>query len=75
VPVARGQPGLGSSRGRASALLVAARDGRAGRRIQIKPDGIPEFGFDLRIVVEFKSPSAVRFEVVGRQNPLHRRTR
>ena len=75
VPLAQGQSGLGAFQSLALALFVAAKDDRAGRRIQIQPDDIPEFGLKLGIVGAFESPSAVRSEVVGRPNPLHRRTR
>ncbi len=75
VALAQGKSGLGSLQGLALALLVAAEDDRAGRRIQIQPDDIPEFGLELGIVGELESSSAVRFEAVGRPNPLHRRTR
>ena len=75
VPLAQGQSGLGAFQSLALALFVAAKDDRAGRRIQIQPDDIPEFGLKLGAFGAFESQSAVRFEVVGCQNPLHRRTR
>jgi hypothetical protein len=75
VPLAQGQSGLGSFQSLALVLFMAAKDDRAGRRIQIQPDDIPEFGLKLGIFGAFESPSAVRFKFVGRPNPLHRRTR
>ena len=47
VPLAQGKSGLGSLQGLALALLVTAKDDRAGRRIQIQPNDIPEFGLKL----------------------------
>ena len=74
VPLAQGQSGLGSFQSLELALFVTAEDDRAGRRIQIQPDAIPEFSLELGIVGKFESTSSVRFEVVGSPNPLHRPT-
>ena len=73
-PLVQEQSGLGSFQSLTLALFVTAEDDRAGRRIQIQPDDIPEFGLELGIVGEFESTSSVRFEVVGSPNPLHRPT-
>ncbi len=74
LALAQRQSGLGSLQSLALALFVTANDDRAGRRIQIQSDDIPEFALELGIVGEFESAGAMRFEVIGCPNPLHRRS-
>lgn len=73
IALAQRQSGLGALLGLALALFVTAKNDRAGWRIQIQSDEIPEFGLDLRIVGELESTGAMGFKVIGRPDQLHRR--
>jgi hypothetical protein len=64
---------LGSLQSLALAIFITAKDDRAGRRIQIQSNDIPEYGLEPGIVGKFESTGAMGFKVVGRPDPLHHR--
>jgi hypothetical protein len=69
------KPELRSFERLALAFLVAAQHERFRRRIEIEPDHVPEFLFELRIIREFEGLQAMRFQVVFRPDALNRARR
>jgi hypothetical protein len=66
------QAWLGSIERLDLALLIDGEDNRVGRRIDIETDNVLELLGKLRIVRKFERPDAMRRELVGLKDALHR---
>lgn len=72
VADAQRQAGLAALQSLALALLVAAQDQGLVRRLQVKPDNVPELGLDLRITRQLEGPAQARLDVGRLPDALHR---
>ncbi len=75
VTEAQRQTGLGSLQRLALALFVAAQDQCPVGRVKVQTDDIPKLRLEFTVAGQLEGPRHVRFELVGRPNPTHRRRR
>src|SRR5882724_9928339 len=75
VPDAQRQARLRALKRLALRFLVTAQHQRLLRRVEIKPDHVPELFLKLLVVRQFEGAREMRLDVIGRPQPLHARRR
>jgi len=75
APTLHRQAGLGAVQGLDLAFLINREHDRVGRRVDVKPDHIAQFGGEVRVAAALEGPQPVRRQAMGAPDLLHRADR